>query len=131
MIPAALQFASIGSLDENAERPFVRIDIFPRAAHWQAMSGSSRPDGFAAIVAKVARLVLAIRPTEEVLLFGGHAINAMRDATAASRVDRGADFGFAKPERAFEVGEVRESNCPRSPEIYYPTLRRSLARSPA
>ena len=117
MIPAALQLASIGSLDEDGARPFVRIDIFPKAAHWRALSGSSRPDGFAETVGKVARLVLAIRPTEEVLLFGGHAIDAMRAATAASSLHRGADFGFAKPERAFEVGEVRESKCPRSPEI--------------
>ena len=132
MIPAALQLASIGSLDEDGARPFVRIDIFPKAAHWQALSGSSRPDGFAETVGKVARLVLAINPTEEVLLFGKHAIDAMRAATAASSLHRGAEFGFAKPDRAFQLDAVRASNFSEiNRDIIRHHLRRSLARSPA
>ena len=68
MIVSAMQLMSLGLL--GGGRGFIRIDVLPAAARWNASSTGGHPSDFKQIIAETVDLVLACQPVDEVLVHG-------------------------------------------------------------
>jgi len=104
MVPHAAQIGSLGFLD--AGRCFVRLDIHLAAAHWQSGEALEK-----APMQEVAKLILSMTFSTEVLAFGKLAIAALREEAerqaAPSRLEEmGLDYHLRKPTYAFKTENV-------------------------